>query len=219
VRIIVWELAAGDEKEAASLARAVANRGSQVSILIRLELFAASSRRLLRLADDLPNVHLSLGRQEDLALAIARLDESPRDRSASPVILKRLLPVVPADLTEIVAIAVIAGQRHPSVEELATLCRLPVRTLQSHITEAHSMPAKDLLGSMISLHALWRIDVLQWPSKRAAQQAEFPTREAWSRYIENHTGARPLRLRRNGGFADLLDRCVVALQEGRHARG
>jgi hypothetical protein len=123
-------------------------------------------------------------------------------------LVQRLVPLAPEIAADIVATAAIAGHRRTLVPALAHLSGLSVRVLEAHLRKAWIVPAEDLLGLTVSLHALWRRDVLRWTSKHAADAAGFSSPDAWSSYVARHVGARPATLVRTGGFGALLDRCA-----------
>jgi hypothetical protein len=118
---------------------------------------------------------------------------------------------VPEIAADIMATAAIAGHRRTPVRALARLSGVNVRVLESRLKTAGLIPAEHLLGWMVSLHTLWRRDVLAWTPKRTATSANFETSDVWTSYVARQVGARPATLLRSGGFANLLDRCATRM--------
>ncbi|HVT40204.1 MAG TPA: hypothetical protein VHE78_14280 [Gemmatimonadaceae bacterium] len=217
VAIIVWELASGAEGQIESVAEAMHNRAEAAPILVRMDLTKAAARQVLVLARYLPEAQVSLRGHDDLESDINMLYNEPGGRGAYAAIVQRLLPLTHGRARDIVACASVAGHSRTSVRSLARLCGVPVRTLEWKLRAAQQAPAKILVGWMVALHSLWRLDVLGWTPKRTAHAARFHSGEAWSNYVGHHVGARPATLLREGGFESLLDQCARQVSADRAA--
>jgi hypothetical protein len=104
------------------------------------------------------------------------------------------------------------SSRRTGIQQLARLLEMAPRTLQLHCAQSRLPEPRALLGAMLALHTLWRLDILNWPLKKAAAAAGFRSTEALTNYIHRHTHARPTVLLRSGGFTYLLDKLVADLR-------
>jgi hypothetical protein len=64
---------------------------------------------------------------------------------------------------------------------------------------------------MLTLHTIWRLDVLGWSLKRAAAVAGMLEARRLAEYVWRHTSVRPGKLLSNGGFNTTLERASTAL--------
>jgi hypothetical protein len=206
--IVVWQLAFGAEGDIESLATAMRGHQDAQSVLLYMDLTRAAARQVVAVAEHLPQARIALGGHDDLQRTIVALRKDAAEPTAVSKIVLRLLPLVPERAKDAVATAVVVGRRRTPVQAFASLCGAPVRTLEWHLSSSHVASAEDLLGRMVALHSLWRLDVLAWSPKRAATGAGFESRNAWSNYVARHAGAHPPTLLREIGFAGLLGRCV-----------
>jgi len=71
-----------------------------------------------------------------------------------------------------------------------------------------------MLGWILSLHVLWRLDILRWTPKQAAAASDFRSVEAMSAFVARQTGCRPRAVMAAGGFERLLHACVERWQRG-----
>jgi hypothetical protein len=209
--LVIWEVARGAEAEIEAVATAMRKHSSSRSILLHVDLTRAAARQVLALALHLPYARISLRGQDDLHTGILGLRDNSAEQSAISRIALRLLPPVAARAKDIVATAVVAGRRRTYVRELSRFCGVPVRTIKSRLSSSRLVNPEHLIGQMIALHSLWRLDVLAWSPKRAFLAAGFNSRDAWSDYVTRHAGAHPPRLLFDGGFAGLLERSAREL--------
>lgn len=100
--------------------------------------------------------------------------------------------------------AIVCGARRTRIRTLARACRIAPRTLQWRLARAGFPEARELLGWVLALHSVWRLEALEWPLKRVAAQAGFSSGESLCSYVHRHVGARPKTLCRDGGFWQLL---------------
>ena len=216
--LIIWEVGEGAEDEIESIVHATSHRSDTVSILVRLDLTKTAARQVMVLVQCAPFIQVSLRNHDDLALDIALNREQPAERRVCAEVIKQLLPRVSDRCKRIVVAAALVGHRRTSVREFARLCESSVRAIQWNLRAAGIAPAKNILGWMLALNALWRLDALAWNSKRASRTSGFSSRDAWAHYIARHVGARPKQLLRDGGFAALLSRCESEMLSSTHCQ-
>jgi hypothetical protein len=205
VGMLVWEMGPDAHYRIAQVSTAVRARDRLVPFVARIELASTRARQVLILAEHLPGARISLLGYDDFARDLTESLKGVTDPSAGPVILRRLLPSVAPAVADIFAAATLAGRRRTSVSALADLCGMAIRTLECRIRGASLVPARDLLGWMLSLHSLWELDVLGWRPVEVAFRAGFTCHESWAHYVDHHAGARPRELLRRGGFDGLLE--------------
>jgi hypothetical protein len=61
---------------------------------------------------------------------------------------------------------------------------------------------------VLLLYAMWRIEVLGWPVKRAAVAAGFPDRNAFANYVARQAACSIGELKRRGGLDLMLSEFV-----------
>lgn len=177
---------------------------SAVPVALRVNVTPASIRHLLELANTSSQVFVSLMQLEAADIALERLLNEPRARGAQFRILARFAPDVAPSVVPIVVNAVLASSRRLGVRELASLCRMAVRTLEWRLACADLPAARTLLGILTSLHAVWLLDMLGWSSKRTAHVVAFHSTSSFAAFVHRHTGHRPSELCQLGGFDALL---------------
>ena len=209
--LVIWELGPDAEVEIASMTLALLVISANVRLLIRMDVTRAAARQALAIARHLPEARVSLSGYDDLARDIMSACSEEGQPTAYPTIVKQVLETIPRRAVDIVAAASLAGYRHMKVAEFARVCGVPVRTLEWRLNTAQLMPARNLLGWILSLHSLWRLDILVWTSKQAATAAGFSSPDAWAQYIKHHAGDRPSYLLHKGGFHYLLGKFREAL--------
>jgi hypothetical protein len=224
---LVWELHPDVGDNLASAITALRNDGRFIPVVLRLELDQSVARELNRISSSIAPLRLSTRHfddfERDIALSFPRPSwQGVRPRTAHLAILERLSENTPADVLDITTGAVLAGHRKTSVESLARLCKLPVRTLEWRLAASQVLPARALLGWTVSLHAMWRLDVLGMVPKRVASEGGFATAEALYALVNRHTGSRPADIRRHGAspacFNGSCRRCIRAERHRRGAR-
>lgn len=202
--VLVWDLQDGGELEVQGVARRLRELTRVQAIIVRIELTRAAGRQVLAIAAALPVARLSIQGHDDLRVDVAESVEVAHRAQPEAVIAGRVLPHVPEDVAHLVATAIVAGRRRMNVDGFAQLCRTPVRTIQWALHRTSFAPAHRLLGYCLALHAVWRLELLDWPVKRIAIASGFQSHQAWSAYVSRHTGAKPARLVHEGGFSTLL---------------
>ncbi len=122
--------------------------------------------------------------------------------------LSRLWPE--SAFPELIAL-VSCGSRRVGPVATAGACGCALRTLQWRLRTAGLPPASTLLGWMVTLHTMWRLEVLGWSLKRAASVAGMPDGRNLSEYVARHASARPRALLHKGGFHATVARLCEVL--------
>jgi hypothetical protein len=207
--MIVWEVtedSASAENIIDCLANTAEERGQALAVLVVVGVSKTASRLVLALTRHAIRLQFCLLGHDDLEADVISFQADPRERTASTVIIDRLVPLVSARARHILVTAAVVAHRRTNVRAFAHACGVSARALQWTLHEAQVAPAKNLLAWVTALHSLWRLDALAWNPKRAWCAAGFTSRESWEHYIARHTGSPPARLLRNGGFESLLGR-------------
>ena len=202
--VVLWELVAADEVDLGRVARRLSALNTVRGVIVRLDLTRAAARQVLAVAKALPCARLSIRGHDDLAADLAHDFDEAQLAQPEMLLARHVLPHVPKEASNLIAAAAVASKRRLEVTRFATLCQVPVRTLEWMLQRSSVAPAWRVLGYFLAVHSVWRLDVLGWPAKRVAVTAGFASRQAWAGYLLRHVGATPTRLIRAGGFAWLL---------------
>jgi AraC-like DNA-binding protein len=205
---LVCELGSGSAADVRGLLNELARRRSPMPAVVRFDLSRAGIRELLALPPRLANVRLSLRGFDDVVEDLAGELSTNRVPTAYLPIVEQLAPAAPSAIRDIVIGAIFVGRRRRSVAALADVCGVSRRTLEGRLSAVGDLGARALLGWMLALHAAWDLDVLSRTVKRAAVEAGFENRAAFSNYLKRHTAMSPLQLSRGRGFATLLAQCA-----------
>lgn len=176
----------------------------RVPMLVVLPLTPAAARDLLRLVSGGLNVTVVVRGVDNLERAVSALHSQTVFPDAKARILSALGGMAPPALLEIVVGCVVVGTQRCRVSAVAVACGVSLRTLERRLATAHWPSGQRLLGSMLCLHSLWRLEELGWTTKRAAAAAGFRNPEVFANYAARHTGMR-LRTLRNLGFGSFLN--------------
>jgi AraC-like DNA-binding protein len=128
------------------------------------------------------------------------LDGDPTIGDATSTIVRVATAGAEDSVREILAAAMILGERRCQVGAVARVCGLSQRTIERRLESAHLPPVWRLLGWSLVLNAAWRLDVLGWPVKRAAAVAGFANRETFATFFSRHTGYAIGEFRSHQGF-------------------
>jgi transcriptional regulator GlxA family with amidase domain len=115
----------------------------------------------------------------------------------------------------IVTAALVLGKRRVSVRDLAAVTDTPLRTLEWRLAQCDMRPANEILGFILSLHIVWRLEAMAWPLKRIACAAGFTSSAALCRYVQRHIGERPRTMMKSLRF----DKLASLGNLRRHANG
>ena len=208
---VVLEIAAGGVRRELPMVVA-ALVGRPVPLLLRLTLRDnLAIRGVLDCHRRLHSLRLSLRELDALDQDVGGLLSEAWSGRARLPILSRISPIVPRPATRIVTAAAAAGDRAISVRELATLCQLSVRSLQTQLCGLGILPPKPLLQWMLVLHAIWKISRLGWSPQDVAAGAGLKSADVLSLRVARTTGMRLVELRRTMEFEELLERFALAL--------
>jgi hypothetical protein len=208
---IVWELSRAHQ-QAEPLQSALGDLARSVPTLLRADLMSTSVRQITALAAVASDLRISLSAGgDDLVEDIRALLVTQATTSAEHAIIRRLLPAVAALGPEIVVGAAVLGKRRRHVGELASVIGRTERTLEWRLRTAHAPTPGTVLGWMVSLHSLWRLEISCWPVKRAAHTAGFKDSSTLSNYLKYHLGVRARSALRLGGFWYWLEHFAAQL--------
>jgi len=209
VRVVVCELSRTTRSTGIAVGL-IGKLDEHITLILRAELSPSIAREIIHLARTVRDVRVSLIGVDDLAMELQSFVAVEEQSHADAAIIRRIAHEMDNWRPEIFVAAAVAGRRRTQVVTLATMCAIPIRTLEWRLHAAGVLPARKPLGWMLSLHSVWRLDVLGWPLKRAAHAAGFSSSEGLGNYVSRHLGARPIELARSG-FEPLLERFVNQL--------
>jgi hypothetical protein len=209
VSAVVWELSASTADQLHGVLEVAGGLG--IPVLLRTTLSTATARELVRLGAHVRDVRVSLAGYDDLILDVQHLLRCASTRSPALVILDRLKDRALTPGMEVVVASTILGKRRTTVRACGVALSVPVRTLEARLRAEGFPVARQLLGWSVSLHLLWRIDVLGYTLKTAADLGGFSSSEAASNYVERQVGYRPGLLRRASGFQSLLEQYATRI--------
>lgn len=176
-------------------------------LILRIDLSAGGAVRVMDRVDVAAGARLSI--RSVSALDADVLETLEGDWPSADVLIARSLLRGLQQLRGDVAAGVAAcGTRRCNAATLAHACGVAPRTLQWRLAHAGSPTARRLLAWAVTLHTLWRLEVLMWPLKRVAAHAGFRSPEALSNYVLRQVGERPTKLAVRSGFHEVLERCV-----------
>jgi hypothetical protein len=203
---LVWELSKRMEWHPEGMPPEVADAAKRRRVIIRAELTSVACRQIAYLMTQLPDVEVSIIGYDDLRDVLNRSSAEGLGATPEQRIIRRVVSASPVEARQIITAAIAAGKRRTTVQRLSEICGLPTRTMEWRLRSTGLPTARNILGWSVSLHALWRVDALQWPVKRAAREGGFHSQSALANYISRHTGGTPIELKEHGGFAMLLGR-------------
>ena len=188
-----------------------------VPAILVLEDLPSNNQGIIRLARLLPKLWMVIGGVDSLGSCLSKISAGSY-RPGYHDIYEGMAAMLPVELEYVVAAAAIAGDRRRSVEDFASLCGFSVRALELRLQNSGGPVPRELLGWVLSLHILWRLDILGWQPKRVADSVSFRSVDTMALYVERWTGERPRRLlNEGGGFGGLLERCEARFNAPRGA--
>ncbi len=170
-------------------------------------------RELPALIGAVPGAGVVLRGFEHIGLAVRRLLRASRPPSAAETVLRRLVPLTPASLHPFLTICSLKGSPRLRVTSAAAWSRIPRRTLERRLTDAHLPAPATVVGSCAALHAAWWLDVHGWPTKQVIEEMQFSHLSALTRNLQRHFGCSVSQLRDYGGFNVLLLRFERVLRQ------
>lgn len=202
----VWEVERGSDCMIEQIAKRLADVTPRVRLLLRLDLSVAAARQLVLAAAHLPNSYLSFRNHDDLRTDLAQWLAERDDHGGSVRIVQYLGSICSGETRDVMLSAAATGRRRLSVEQLALICGVPIRTLEWRLRSAAAPTARRLIGMAVSLHSAWRLEQLRLGPKQAAGRAGFHSTAALASYLRRHTGMRLSELASEGAFDLLLHR-------------
>lgn len=200
VGVVVWDVTPAQRSQLERILDRLHRLSPGVQVILCVDLNRHTARLLSALASLDHQPQLVMKGFDDLATVLDELDEGASEARAHLTIARHLLPSAPTRGKHLVAPAIVAGHRRVSPHEFAVLCALARRTLEWQLRNAHLPPPRRLLGVMLVLHGLWRLDYLGWSTKRVAHYSGFKSSHSWGNFIQRHAGGRPADLLAEGGF-------------------
>ncbi len=175
-------------------------------VILRGALDEAFVRLVSECSRSLSHCFVSLRQFDDLASDLKHVLDHGGAADPALLLVDMVVPLVPTEAQLPLVGAAVLGRRRTRLPAFARCCSLSPRALEYRL-ERYSLPhAGKLLGWSLSLHALWRHEVLDWPLKRCATTAAFSESGSLSAYIGRHVQHRPHAMRESGGFGQLLAR-------------
>lgn len=180
---------------------------SGVPAVLVLDALPSRTLGILGLTHLLPRLWVLISGMDSLESCLPRI-LSCGDRTGYQDIYEAVAAMLGSELEPVAAAAAIAGGRRRSVEEFASLCGISSRALELRLRAAGGPVPRELLGWVLSLHVLWRLDILGWQPKHVADSVSFRSVDAMALYVKRWTGERPRRiLGKGGGFDGLVKEC------------
>lgn len=205
VAAVLWDYRPHDGQDLPYMIALLHRVTPGIPLLLHVDLSREAVRQIVAIAAADPSPHILLRGADDVRAALIRAvhthDAMP---TAQRELSRILLPQAPASAADLVAAAIAAGHRRLSVGRFAALCGLASRTVEWRLQAACMPPPRTLLGWMLALHGLWRVDVLGRPMPQVAGASGFTSTRTWATYIQRQTGERPAALLARGGFRILV---------------
>ena len=134
------------------------------------------------------------------------------DRGATRLILEEIAREIPAIARDVVVGAAAIGWQRTSVADLATACHIAERTVDWRLAHAGLISGSALLGQILCVHSVWRMEVLGWSPKQTAGRSGFGNVAAFTNFLKRHTGMTPGAAIAEGGGRWLLAQLLASLQ-------
>ncbi len=211
--VVVWDVTSSQSTQLERILDRLHRESPGVQVILCVDLNRHTARVLSTLASLNHAPQLVLWGFDNLAVVLDELDERAAQAGAHQTIAQHLLPSVPTSGEHLVASAILAGHRRVSPHQFAALCGLARRTLEWYLHKAQLPPPRRLLGMMLVLHGLWRMDYLGWSTKRVAHRSGFRSSHSWGNFVHRHTGRRPADLLAGGGFDAYVIRAAWQIRD------
>jgi len=206
--VVLWDISRSSTEDIDSVISLASTSLRRTELFVLLPMGAVRARQVLVLVSRFPDAEVLLVGLDDVLSCITRVMDGTKEHRAFQQMMRPLVTSVSAAVSDIVTTAVLAGHRRITVSTLARLFGLPPRTLVWRLRANEAPQARHMLGWILSLHVLWRLDILRWGTKHTAAVSGFRSVEAMSSFVARQTGCRPGVLLARGGFEQLLDSCV-----------
>ncbi len=206
---LVWELSSKVPRLPEAIPAAIGVAAQRIPLLVRADYSSSNMREIVALASVAAQLRVSLCNFDDLADDLTGMIADPPETNAEQMIIKTVAPRLDALVRHIIVVAAIIGKRRTHVTDVAHLTGLNERTLEWRFRAVGGPTPTKVLGWMVALHTMWRLEVLGWSVKRAADAAHFRDAAALSNYMYGHFGARPRRALELGGSSYWLGRFIA----------
>lgn len=189
-----------------------------IRIILRTDLDSATASAICRVNSLLPaSSRVSIRGIDNLSLdieAMERYDEP----TAHHAIIAGLSISAPDSIRRVLVAATHLGAARVTVDRFAIACGVSRRTLEEHMCAHVGSSPREFLGTMLVLHSLWRLDVLNWPLKRCAGVATYRSPEALANFLSRRLQRRPRELRGANRFHLVLTTEAQRLASKREPR-
>lgn len=213
VGVLLWDLNGVHEGELTEGLAHINAASPETPLILCIDLTHRVARQLAAVASVPISPQLAVYGYDDIPNMTEALREGQIPVPAFRAMAEPLLQSTPRDGQWIVAAAIVTGHQRLTSLAFAELCNTPRRTLEWRLASIQMPAPGRLLGMMLSLHGLWRLDILEWSVKQVASASGFTSARTWSNYLERHTKARPLALIAGGGFSAYLQRVAAMLSQ------
>jgi hypothetical protein len=129
----------------------------------------------------------------------------------APLLLHRLMPLVPPRLGVFVALAILEAPARRRAAELATWTRQSARTIERRLAAAEWPTMRVVLQSFAALDAAWLMTQYGWSARRVQQVRGFVHPSGVTRLLAAYAGTKPSTLMDDGGFPAALDHVMRVL--------
>lgn len=204
---IVWEVLPSDAARVELIPPEIIPMLSKSLPIVRVSVSRAHVRSITRLAEAIPELHVSLNGFDDLLFDIRQALNGDFLPEAYPVILPTLGDAIGPSVEDVVAAAVIVGRRRMSVGAFLARCGLKPRAVQRRLCQSGLPTLRGFLAWSMILHSVWRMEVLGFPAKRVADLAGYSgpgATAALSELLNDHLGFRLRASCEPGTFAELM---------------
>lgn len=210
---IVYEVGVGWGPAAKGLENCARFALATPGIWLRGDLSARCVNEIVAIAKRVPGVALLLRRFDRPLDEVLRRLTSPDGAMFDHrgCVLHRLGQVLPEDLVEVVAAAMVLGSYKASVDVFSQRLSGGHKTLESRLADHRTMRPNALLRWALALSVQWKFERTGTSLADLARNAGFSDAGALSEAIQRATGRTPVQWERAGGFEALLEAFAAAL--------
>jgi|SRR5690606_23181385 len=130
-----------------------------VATIVVIENPMGRMQQVMKLAKLLPGIEILIDGIDAVHTCLT-LDTGLDKPSGYADIHNGLSEILSPDLDAILAAGVVAGRRRRLVKDFAATCSMSVRTLEVRLRDSRGPYPRELLSWILSLHIMWRMDVL-----------------------------------------------------------
>ena len=171
---------------------------------IACSLSPAAVHELLQIAAKVLNIRVAINGFDSLDRVLQHLVGDTQCAFPHSRLIREAFGLANSDARQLIVGALMMGSEKRHVAELARAFAVSERTLERK-ADATALPKpKELLDWSFALHALWRIERMQWPRKRAAALAGFADTHAFAIRLSRHFARAATRRPEELRFEDTL---------------